>query len=251
MMQEMDKNNISGIFNYCDRWCERCTFTARCANFELGEKLETADGDRDEINKIFWELFEANLDDTVEKVDEGESEFDDFEFDNIEPNSDEEEYADDDRRIKHIIAKSHEASKLAELYHEKVSIWFEKNPEVVKNVNFYPTLKNKNSLKFTDSVEVVRWYQYQIYVKFMRAIQGKDEDMFETEFPKDSDGSAKVALIGIDRSISAWGNIFMSKDDKDEIVFNMLQLLVSLQHLVENEFPNARDFIRPGFDDKS
>ena len=246
----MDKNNIPGVYNYCDRWCERCTFTTRCANFEFGEKLEAADGDRDETNKIFWELFEANLDDTVEKVDGGESEYDNFEFDDIESNSDEEEYEGDDRRIKHIIAKSHDASKLAELYHEKVSIWLEKNRENIENNNFYSELNKKNKIKLTDSVEVIRWYQYQIYVKFMRAIQGKDEDMFETEFPKDSDGSAKVALIGIDRSISAWGNIFMSKDDKDGIVFNMLQLLVNLQHLVEEEFPDARDFIRPGFDDE-
>ena len=26
-------NFISGIHNYCDRWCERCPFTARCMNF--------------------------------------------------------------------------------------------------------------------------------------------------------------------------------------------------------------------------
>ena len=23
-------NLISGIYNYCDRWCERCPFTSRC-----------------------------------------------------------------------------------------------------------------------------------------------------------------------------------------------------------------------------
>ncbi len=26
-----EKKLISGIFNYCDRWCERCPFTERCA----------------------------------------------------------------------------------------------------------------------------------------------------------------------------------------------------------------------------
>src|SRR5262245_58416083 len=25
-----DPNFISGIYNYCDRWCERCAFTSRC-----------------------------------------------------------------------------------------------------------------------------------------------------------------------------------------------------------------------------
>jgi len=248
----MDENDIPGIYNYCDRWCERCTFTSRCTNFELGEKLEKADGDRDETNKIFWEMFENNLDDTIETIEGDESEKDNFEFDDIESSkTDIEEYDGDDRKIKHIIAKSHEGSKLAEQYHEKVSVWLENNRVAIENNNFYSTSNKKNKIKLTDSVEVIRWYQYQIYVKFMRAIQGENEDMFETEFPKDSDGSAKVSLIGIDRSISAWGNIFMSKEDKDEIIFTILQLLVNLQHLIEIEFPDARNFIRPGFDDEN
>lgn len=25
-------NFIEGIYNYCDRWCEKCSFTARCLN---------------------------------------------------------------------------------------------------------------------------------------------------------------------------------------------------------------------------
>ena len=26
-----DPRLISGIYNYCDRWCERCAFVERCA----------------------------------------------------------------------------------------------------------------------------------------------------------------------------------------------------------------------------
>src|ERR1035437_2834205 len=28
---------ISGIYNYCDRWCERCRFTHRCMNYAMQE----------------------------------------------------------------------------------------------------------------------------------------------------------------------------------------------------------------------
>ena len=37
-IQCMAKNPdfIPGIYNYCDRWCERCAFTARCMNFAMG-----------------------------------------------------------------------------------------------------------------------------------------------------------------------------------------------------------------------
>ena len=31
---------ILGIFNYCDRWCERCPFTSRCRSFSMGQAME-------------------------------------------------------------------------------------------------------------------------------------------------------------------------------------------------------------------
>src|SRR2546425_6667801 len=62
----MDKNDpfdlaenpafISGIYNYCDRWCERCSFTSRCLLYAT----EQADPDlddpevRDIRNEKFW-----------------------------------------------------------------------------------------------------------------------------------------------------------------------------------------------------
>ncbi|MDY6990017.1 MAG: hypothetical protein SWQ30_18400 [Thermodesulfobacteriota bacterium] len=30
-----DNRFISGIYNYCDRWCERCACTSRCMNVSL------------------------------------------------------------------------------------------------------------------------------------------------------------------------------------------------------------------------
>ena len=69
-----------------------------------------------------------------------------------------------------------------------------------------------------------------------------------SEFSKDSDGSAKVALIGIDRSIAAWGEI---RNHFPLYVASILKMLVHLEQLrrkVEKAFPDARTFIRPGFD---
>jgi hypothetical protein len=33
---------IVGIFNYCDRWCERCEFTSRCRVFADGAELDAS-----------------------------------------------------------------------------------------------------------------------------------------------------------------------------------------------------------------
>lgn len=39
-----DKKLISGIYNYCDRWCERCPQTARCLNFKMGQARDAQRG---------------------------------------------------------------------------------------------------------------------------------------------------------------------------------------------------------------
>jgi hypothetical protein len=33
---------ISGIYNYCDRWCERCSMTARCYVFWQEKRAEAS-----------------------------------------------------------------------------------------------------------------------------------------------------------------------------------------------------------------
>jgi hypothetical protein len=35
---------IDSIFNYCDRWCERCAFTSRCRSFAMSENEPSTDG---------------------------------------------------------------------------------------------------------------------------------------------------------------------------------------------------------------
>ena len=84
----------------------------------------------------------------------------------------------------------------------------------------------------------------------MRAVRGQLEDRFEDldEFPKDSDGSAKVALIGIDRSIGAWGEIRQSMPTGKDKVLEIIRHLIVLRKKTEKAFPEARNFIRPGLD---
>ena len=68
------------------------------------------------------------------------------------------------------------------------------------------------------------------------------------QYARDSDGSAKVALIGIDRSIAAWGMIRNRFPDHNGSVRALLIHLGQLRKEVENAFPEARGVIRPGFD---
>ena len=100
----------------------------------------------------------------------------------------------------------------------------------------------------TDVVEILRWYQHQIYVKLMRGLDADKEDETAREFPKDSDGSVKVALIAMDRSIAAWLRLKEFFPDKTDSILTMLVHLDRLRRAAEKEFPDARKFVRPGFD---
>ncbi len=78
-----------------------------------------------------------------------------------------------------------------------------------------------------------------------RGLHGKlDEYEEDGGFPKDSDGSVKVALIGIDRSIAAWGKMLSFFPEKEDEILELLVQLERLRRSTEKEFPDARDFKR-------
>lgn len=86
----------------------------------------------------------------------------------------------------------------------------------------------------------------------MRAITSEywDDKIEEKDaIQTDSNGSAKVALIGIDRSIGAWGEMRNYLPDKDDRILTILLHLDRLRRKVEQFFPEAREFVRPGFDE--
>jgi hypothetical protein len=112
----------------------------------------------------------------------------------------------------------------------------------------YDPAEEADNLK--DSVDIIRWYQHFIYVKLIRAVQGKLEETPQglDEFPKDSDGSAKIALIAIDRSIAAWGQMREHFPQRRDDILDVLVHLDRLRRKTETLFPDARAFVRPGFD---
>ena len=56
-----DPRHIPGIYNYCDRWCERCSLTARCLTFAMEEESGTRAEDLDLANDRFWKKISESL----------------------------------------------------------------------------------------------------------------------------------------------------------------------------------------------
>jgi hypothetical protein len=67
-------------------------------------------------------------------------------------------------------------------------------------------------------------------------------------YPRDSDGSAKVVLIAIERSMGAWGILREQFPGEQDSILDILAHLERLRNEVERECPDARSFQRPGFD---
>jgi len=65
----------------------------------------------------------------------------------------------------------------------------------------------------------------------------------------DANGSAKIALVAIDRSMAAWSALQISLPEKSSAIKPMLIELEGLRRGIETRFPRARSFIRPGFDE--
>ena len=245
---------ITGIYNYCDRWCERCPFTSRCLNFALGDEQFGDPESRDITNKLFWKKLAETFRVTLDLLKEA------AEREGIDLNSLGTEELADQESSGEEAAENHECCRAAEIYGEMVDEWFDSASDLFGqgeddlNLKVLLDIPNVNPIwegaGLEEAVQVVRWYQHQIYVKLMRAIHGRLEEKspIHDEFYSDSDGSAKVALIAIDRSIAAWGEIQHHYPLRDADIRDILVHLGRLRRSVEKVFPGARSFIRPGFD---
>lgn len=251
-----DPRMIPGIYNYCDRWCERCEFTQQCANFAISEEHFSDKEELDITNKRFWEKLGEIFQITMEMVQESAKE-QGIDLDAIDTEAIEKFEKKIDEKAANL-----KCSYMSKDYIELVKNWFELSEDILNEK--LEELQKIEELGLPDSspvqviedlndiIEVIHWYQYQIQVKTMRASRGKLEEEHEPldDFPKDSDGSAKVALIGIDRSIAAWGKMLSYLPDHEDELLKILVHLERLRRITEAEFPDARAFVRAGFDEK-
>ena len=228
---------ISGIYNYCDRWCERCPLTSRCLVYATEQEDNNSFENHDLRNEAFWQKLGVVFQETRELIAEWANEAG-VDFDG---HSDEDEVHRHRRRQ---LVDNHPLTKAGKKYANAAGDWFRELDQ---------TVDSENSDRLEDAREVIQWYQYQIAVKTMRALSGRKEELEDdsefAELPKDSDGSAKVALVGIERSIAAWRLTQLSLPALAGSIVPLILQLERLRRRLEYSFPAARDFIRPGFDD--
>ncbi len=321
---------IEGIYDYCDRWCERCPQSARCIVFAQEKANRDGDETQDSQNEAFWDRLANSMKSAGELLQRMTSER------GLDVS---------DAPIGHVEKpecttqgqlENEPLPRLAHQYAERADQWFKdatsdfeaKGDELrsIEEMDIEGSDPVGDADDISDCVEIIRWYQYQITVKLMRAYSGvtrsmvsnlpqdvdlegiqeqlaakaaempelleilepvvdeselfddddvsEDDDLFETdsELPEDdwggigeddpefeaalaaaeqndSDGSAKVALIAIERSIGAWTRLRAHLPDRADELLDLLVMLDRLRRATDAQFPAARAFKRPGFDD--
>ncbi len=264
-MSEEKKSHIPGIYNYCDRWCERCSFTSQCLLFTNESKITTHqllnDGKMPDLNEVF---------DMPEQEDEESgSPFYGFEDDDFELGGDEDDdpfmsdlpdfedrQYEEERNQRDETVKQNILVKLSDEYFHGAHSLLEK---LDKKYNLHSVIKDKEKdefiLRLTQGFEVVEWFHMFIFVKIRRALSGKwsydketDEEMKEID-AYDMNGTAKIALIAIESSIKGLNILFDAADEFKIEITNLLVLAGKLLNEMDSTFTDCRSFVRPGLDE--
>ncbi len=248
---------IPGIYDYCDRWCERCEFSHRCAQFAMRSHDRPDDPrTRDRENRKFWEALGSAVPALKANARAKKKH-------TARPASIEAAAAHEKRLDRRARTLGQRETNAALTYSHMVDEWF--NNELRLPLRHVRSLERRvekglvsvaaakgELVRLNDCVEVIRWYQTFIYVKISRAFMSlvEEEDDHDLATVRDSSGSAKVALIATERSLAAWVAMREMFPEETDSMLEILLHLDRLRRSVKRKFPKAKSFRRPGFDDK-
>jgi regulator of sigma D len=236
---------IPGIYNYCDRWCERCSLSHKCLTYAHEQEMRAECNDP-ETNILdsekLWEQIRLSFEVTLDMISENAKDFG-IHLDEL-----------DDGEVPEYVEGP--VVEMASEYGCAMGKWLEENEEkLISKANqllaIYDT--KESATKFADAIEIVQWYCYYIRAKIHRSFfnlnsrmmsEGSDEDVLA-----DNKGSAKAAILAINRSMEALAFLFLQLKDQEDEILNFLRQLSGIRKQLLTTFPTAMEFKRPGFDD--
>jgi hypothetical protein len=217
---------IVGIFNYCDRWCDACAFTSRCRLFaDMAEFEASLDpGLKSLVDMPRLEPLPQPppwLEELLQEMDEATR-----------------QPAEDGETLERSLPLEHmRIDERAHGYRERVHSWRQ-------------VVETNSANDPSDPGTVIIWFHTLIGAKVHRALHGLADDRPEDrEWPPDYDGSAKVALLGIDRSHAAWLELTERGVVTGADAAPFIADLVWMRESLEGVFPDARAFVRPALDE--
>lgn len=223
-----DPRLIPGIYNYCDGHCPRCPFSERCLTYLDDRDREAARADVP-VADIVRESLERTRDLIVEVA-----------------------------RREGVDLPALEDAGAGDRAGGEAG----RHPDVVRAREYgalawriaqalRPIVALRGDAAVIDAVDAIEWFSTLISAKLQRALAGhadgcEDRGAVQTDF----NGSAKVALMGVDESIASWRVLMAAgKATADGVPAQAVKMLDAIRDRIRARFPNAQKFIRPGFDE--
>ena len=249
-----DEGFIVGVYNYCDRWCERCRFAMQCRVY---------DGISDENGN----LKDLSIEETLEDVSGSFKKTFEMLYDWAEEagidldelSSDSEEWKQERQQRTHQI-DNHPLSVATKAYTRMTVAWLKEQLPVLNenlselNQQIKLGIKPERQLgqghKIKDAIEVLQFYVHPIHVKTRRALDGlmNGKEYWDHPIQNDCNGSAKVALLETERSLIAFETLMNAIPEQLDDTLIIMAQLEKIRKGLLGQFPDARKFIRAGFD---
>ena len=236
---------IPGIYNYCDRWCERCVFSGRCRVFRDVRLMENAVERGQDPVLVLSGLAEAEY----------------AEADRERSADERAEWDDLMARARSILTELDAGDLDARL--RRRDAWIESQP-VNRNSHEYGRLAIDVCVPLQDivpagcgvvraAIDTVLHLATLIPAKIFRALTGlaagdSCDDDWDTARLDDANGSAKVVRLAIAESREAWSAL-CAVPALAGVPESMVSRLGDMDAEMARLFPGAPAFVRPGFDD--
>jgi len=240
---------IAGIYNYCDRWCERCRFQSRCRLYRDMRRMErVTDGLLDKADlEALQSDEEFEMEDACTVSPRERAEFLQFVSEaHVEPSADEAARMDAafERRSREQNAHplTRESKEYADTARRLIGV-------------LDPLLRDGGDPLALESLETINRFALFIAVKTHRAVAGLlppceelgDDDEFRTS---DANGCAKLVRLVVAESREAWRLLAqLPSVAADGVPSAMIARLDDLDTHLAAAFPEAMAFVRAGFDE--
>ena len=221
---EVQDGFIVGIFNYCDRWCERCPLTSRCRVFVTLAEIDFEEGN--------GPLTEPRIVRERRRLEQRM----------IELHAEAEELGE--------AARPKPGKRVGQLPPDlEPSVT---DPEVVANGAQLRKKMQRLSMSANPSVrlaiETINYFSFFVPMKMMRAFS-QVASRGPGDQQSDANGSGKAALLGLERMERAWQTLIATHHYSAQEAAPFLAEIGRMQRNLHRALPNARSFVRPGFDE--
>ena len=231
---------IPGIYNYCHTRCDQCAFTDRCLTFRHMRDDETGHPERNTLEHVHGD-FGRTVD--LLKTWCGSAGID---FDSLREDARSEEAARERARL--------DAGVESDPIHQLAITYTKAAFDLVSSLDaLAPFHEWPPSVR--EALATIGWYTGLVSAKVDRALcgladSGGDDARGWDRVQNDWNGSAKVARLAIAESQRAWDTLLLAgQAPPDAPLRRTREQLDRIDRDLASRFPDAMDFVRPGFDE--